>query len=1162
MKDVAQDRLGEKTMRSRKNKLGWMTAASACAIAAGAPVWADDTELLLVNPSSAMQPKPNILFILDTSGSMDSLEETAKPYDPSQTYNTGLCDPNKLYWTDVDVVPVCAGPGLDTQVIDKTAFKCEAASRRLNGIGNYSNTMVQWRSSTFAIGTIYWWQELAQGDETSWVECQNDSGEHGDGTAGDVYASAYAWFNSSASNAWVSDSTIELSWGSAPRNVEYTVYDGNWLNWKSNPQLVNLERLDIVRKVTTTVLNSIEDVNVGLMRFNDSDGGPIIHAVSDLNTNRSSIVSKVNALDHDGQTPLSEVLYEAALYWDGLAAEFGERINEYPTDPNALMSTTGPEIYRSPILDSCAKNYNVLLSDGKPNDNEEERTLVPTLPDFASLTGSASCVGSEDGDCLDEIGLYLKLHDTDPTKPEIQNVTTHTIGFASDIPILKDTAAKSGGRYFLADDVQSLTVALLEIVNDVTDKSLAFSAPAVSVNTFNRTQNLNDIYLSMFGVKNKVHWPGNLKKYTITNRVEVDAAGNPVLDANGNEIINPTITDQRMNDAVNSASGFFETNAQSFWSANVDGNDVVKGGAASRLPSPASRKLFTYNGTDLNLSSTGNAIVATNTRLAAADFGLTGTTGEPTRAQLIDWMRGVDIRDTDNDSNTTETRWASDAMGDPLHSQPASVVYGGTAASPDVVVFTATNDGYLHAIDGKTGDELWSFVPMELLPNMTRLFFDPDSKYKNYGLDGNIVPVVFDANKNGIIDGSNDFVRIIFGMRRGGSTYYALDVTNKNQPKMLWTASPTGLGQSWSTPVVAKIDAPGVSANKAVVVIGGGYDPTHDTNSHPVVDDSVGAAIIMLDLETGAELWRAAKNAGPGNRSIAGMNRAIPGEVRVIDMSGDGFADRMYAADLGGQILRFDIYNGVTGVDFVTGGVIAQLGAEGMTGTPTLQDTRRFYTAPDVSLFKSNILSNRFLAISIGSGYRAHPLDNINNDRFYSLRDDKVFTQLSQTEYNALPIIRENNLIDVTGKVRTVLTATEKGWMFTLPPNQKILSDSLTFDDSVFFVAFSPDINLSNACAAGAGTNFLYRVKVENGDPVVNNLDSLAPSAADAARQSTLQQIGIAPSPVIIFPSADTATCTGAACSPPPIGCVGVECFNPGFVNNPVRTLWTQDGVQ
>lgn len=1153
-------------MKIRTKKLAWMTAASFYAIAASAPVWADDTELLLINPSSIVQPKPNVMFILDTSGSMDSLEETAEPYDSTKTYTAGpgLCDPNKLYWTDVDVVPVCAGAGLDTQVIEKSAFKCEAATRRLKGIGNYSNTMVQWRSSSIAAGIIYWWQDLLPGDETGWVECQKDSSKHGDGTAGDVYATAYAWLSASA-NAWTSDPATELSWGSAPRNVEYTVYDGNWLNWKSNPVLVDLERLDIVRKVTTTVLNSIDDVNVGLMRFNDSDGGPVIHAVSDLNTNRTSIIAKVNALDHDGQTPLSEVLYESALYWDGLPAKFGQDVSEYPTDPAALMDPTGPgpEVYRSPILDSCAKNYNVLLSDGEPNNNDKAPALVAKLPDFALVTGNAACVGTADGDCLDEIGLYLKLHDTDATKPEVQNVTTHTIGFGSDIDILIDTAAKSGGRYFLADDVQTLTVALLEIVNDVTDKSLAFSAPAVSVNTFNRTQNLNDIYLTMFGVKNKVHWPGNLKKYTITNRVVVDAMGDPVLDANGNEIINPTITDKNVRDAVNPASGFFLGTAQSLWSANVDGNDVLKGGAASVLPTPASRKMVTYNGTDSNLSSANNAVVSTNMGLSDSDFGLTGTTGEPTKTQLIDWMRGVDIRDADNDTNITETRWQEDAMGDPLHAQPASIVYGGTAAAPDVVVYTATNDGFLHAIDGDTGAELWSFVPMELLPNMTRLFFDPDTKYKNYGLDGNVVPVVFDEDRNGIIDGTNDFVRIIFGMRRGGSTYYALDVTDKNNPKMLWTASPSGLGQSWSTPVVAKIDAPGVSANKAVVVIGGGYDTAHDSSAHPVVDDTVGASIIMLDLDTGAELWRAAKTvSGTGDRAIPGMNRAIPAEVRVIDLSGDGFADRMYAADLGGQILRFDIYNGVTGVDFVTGGVIAQLGAEGMSGTPTLQDTRRFYTAPDVSLFKSNVQSNRFLAISIGSGYRAHPLDNINNDRFYSLRDNKVFTQMTQTEYNAFPVIKESNLVDVQGKVRTALTAADKGWMFTLPPNQKVLSDSITFNDSIFFVAFSPDINLSNACAAGAGTNFLYQVKVSNGDPVVNNLDTLAASESDDARESTLQQIGIAPSPAILFPSADPATCSGAGCSPPPIGCVGVECFNPGFANNPVRTLWTQDGIQ
>jgi type IV pilus assembly protein PilY1 len=68
--------------------------------------------------------------------------------------------------------------------------------------------------------------------------------------------------------------------------------------------------------------------------------------------------------------------------------------------------------------------------------------------------------------------------------------------------------------------------------------------------------------------------------------------------------------------------------------------------------------------------------------------------------------------------------------------------------------------------------------------------------------------------------------------------------------------------------------------------------------------------------------------------------------------------------------------------------------------------------------------------------------------------------------------------------------------------------------------------------------------------------------AIDAERVTELEQGGIAPKPTFLFPSpADPANCEGEECAPPPIGCVGVECFDPGFPNNPVRTLWTQDGV-
>lgn len=1127
-------------MKIIKNRTTGTISSCALALLAGMPAIADDTELMLINPNPAQSPKPNVMFVLDTSGSMDTVEITADPYDSTLTY-AGACDTNRIYWTDVDVTPVC--DGTETQFVEKSAFQCDYASNQIAGIGTFTNTMVQYRSEGNASAK---WQYLKPGNSTDPVECQSDSGIHGDGTAGYVYAASGAGL----AYPWTDNPQSELSWGSAPRNLAYTFFDGNYLNWKASPVSVSMQRIDILKSVTKKVLSSVNNMNVGLMRFSGSTGGSVIKAMTDLDTNRASILATIDGLPANGQTPLAETMYENALYWLGARAHYADGGGQVPTDPLAKASSN-PTVYQQPSLDVCAKNYNVLITDGAPNGDLDGPTLVPTLPFFSTTLGRTACNGTGEGRCLDDISEYLANTDTNTVNTGVQTVTTHTIGFTINLPILRDTALASGGQYFLADDVETLTVALLQILANINDRSLSFSAPAVSVNTFNRTQNLNDLYMTMFGARNKVHWPGNLKKYRISNVTTV---------VNGTPVITPTITDMNGNAAVNPVTGFFYDTARSYWTAGgPDGNDVRLGGAANRLPIPTSRNLYTNNGASDTLSAASNAITPSNVAaFQLSDFGLTGAAGEPTLDQIIRWMRGEDIRDEDGNTATL----VRNAMGDPLHAAPAAVVYGGTAQNPDVTVYTATNDGYLHAFDGTTGDELWSFVPKDLLPNMTRLFFDPAAKYKHYGIDGNVVPVVKDENNNGIVDG-NDFVYIIFGKRRGGDNYMAIDVTNRNAPELLWDITLAGAGQSWSTPVVARMDinAGGLNADKAVVVIGGGYDTVHDTRAHPSAPDAAGAGLHILDLVSGATLWRAGPTGSGANLELAKMTRALPNETRVIDTSGDGFADRMYASDLGGQIWRFDIAKGATPAQLVAGGVIARLGAEGLA-SPTDADTRRFYNAPDVSLFTDNIQDRRFIAISIGSGYREHPFDLSATDRFYSIRDKNIFKQLSQTEYDNYSITTEANLVEVAGQKQVTIQPTDHGWKFTLPPNEKILADSLTFDDSVLFVSFTPDSASAQTCNVGQGANFLYRVSVINGDPIVNNLDALDPNDADDARREQLAQGGIAPTPAILFPSSDDPDCTGAACSPPPIGCVGVECFDPGFVNNPVRTLWTQDGIE
>ena len=1117
-------------MNTQKRHTTWTCAGILLALTAGSPAVADDTELLLRPPPAAGNDTPNILFILDTSGSMNTDELTIVPYDFTQPYG-GVCDSDRIYWSEVNAPPDCA---TTENYIDKDNFFCQAAIDQINGIGSFVGTMVQYRDGgkDGNSGGPKRWQYIAPGYNSEPVDCEGDSGIHGDGRP------TFLWLSNGTNLVdWYTDNPVnELPWGSAPRNLGYATYDGNYLNWQTSPVNANISRMEIVKAVVAAVLTVIDNVNVGIMRFNQQEGGPIIQAMTDLDANRAAVLAKIDSLSAGGYTPLAETLYEAALYWRGMDAHWGELINDHTTDPAALDSS-GPENYKQPPTNSCSKNYNILLTDGNPVRDDKAPGLAPTLPNYAAALGRANCDGAGQGRCLDDISEYLFNEDIDTVLDGEQFVTTHTIGFSIDLDILRTTAERSEGIYFLADDVESLAFALLDIVAEINERNLSFAAPAVSVNAFNRTQNLNDLYLTVFSPKTKMHWPGNIKKYRVDN--------GQIVDANGLGAVNP-------------ATGFFDDAAQSFWTVGgPDGNSVSKGGAANKLPAPASRKLYTNAGFDNDLTVGSNVLSPANS--GAFDrtlFGLTGSPGEPTVDEMIRWMRGEDIQDEDNDSATT----VRNAMGDPLHSQPAAVVYGGNVAAPDVVVYAATNDGYLHALDGTTGVELWSFVPYEMLSGMVRLFYNPNNKFKNYGIDGHVVPIVVDRDNNGIIDGT-DFVYILFGLRRGGDNYYALDVTNKNSPKLLWQVQLTDGGQSWSTPVVARVDinTAGLNADKAVVVIGGGYDSVQDGSIFTPAPDSAGAGIHMLDLVSGAELWRAGTD-NAADLQLASMTRSIPTQVRVIDMTGDGLADRMYASDMGGQLLRFDISNGQAPSNLVAGGVIAQLGAEGLVA-PTDADNRRFYNSPDVSIFTDRNQNRRFISLSIGSGYRAHPLYTGNTDRFYSVRDPNVFNKLTQANYDNYNLVTDADLVEVSGQVRTIVDPAKRGWKFTLPANQMVLSDSVTFDDSVFFIGFSPEANLADICQPSQGKNFLYQVSVENGDPVVNNLDTLDPADADAERVSELAQGGIAPTPTFLFPSPD-ANCAGSDCSPPPLGCIGVECFDPGFDNYPVRTLWTQDGIE
>jgi type IV pilus assembly protein PilY1 len=390
-----------------------------------------------------------------------------------------------------------------------------------------------------------------------------------------------------------------------------------------------------------------------------------------------------------------------------------------------------------------------------------------------------------------------------------------------------------------------------------------------------------------------------------------------------------------------------------------------------------------------------------------------------------------------------------------------------------------------------------------------------------------------------------------------------------------------GVGETWSAPSVARVNVnrtwPSSNPDKMVLVFGGGYDVSQDTISY--VADDEGNRIFMVDALTGSLIWRAGPTSDSGAQlQLAKMTNSIPADVRVIDLTGDGFADRMYAADLGGRVWRFDIKNGETPANLALGGVFASLGTGDLatkTGAAADAANRRFFYAPDVALMKSG--TTNWINVAIGSGHRELPItDQTAVNRFYSLRDYNIFSQVTNSQYKATcgstetspchQIITDDDsrLVDVTTDLNPTIPSGGVGWRMNLQDlGEKALAESRTFQNKIYFTTYSPQQRSFNPefCVATVGLNRLYVVDAATGDPVTN-FDVSTPGATTASdRSKELAQGSIAPEAIFVFPTPDADPNNPNPPAVPPICLVGLESCGTGLLNPPVRTYWQQRGT-
>jgi len=273
---------------------------------------------------------------------------------------------------------------------------------------------------------------------------------------------------------------------------------------------------------------------------------------------------------------------------------------------------------------------------------------------------------------------------------------------------------------------------------------------------------------------------------------------------------------------------------------------------------------------------------------------------------------------------------------------PAYVAYSNAQAHRQQILLVGANDGMLHAFnagndhigddpetpaveastshyyDLGTGEEMWAFVPPDLLPKLQKymlglrheIFVDGTPMVRDIWVDGS-GSTSADHQKQ-----SDEFHSVvIFGERTGGRQWTALDITDPANPAFLWTWPLPGTtddlnaGQSWndhapSPPPIGPvaIDDPqgpftaGASSTKAseryIVAVGGGFDPYYVR----------GRGIFMLDAWTGQQVFRFAAINSSGASDPRGAIFPVASTIGLLDSNNDGLFDTAVVGDTIGQV--------------------------------------------------------------------------------------------------------------------------------------------------------------------------------------------------------------------------------------------------------------------
>ncbi|WP_180126907.1 MULTISPECIES: PilC/PilY family type IV pilus protein [unclassified Acinetobacter] len=659
-----------------------------------------------------------------------------------------------------------------------------------------------------------------------------------------------------------------------------------------------------------------------------------------------------------------------------------------------------------------------------------------------------------------------------------------------------------------ADIVESVNDFISNLSKDI--PSVTTGSPTIPRDALNPAELQNNAYYQSFQPTPNTNyqlWTGNLKKYLVGDDGKLKGkTGGDVFKTDGG-IKEPTYD----------ANGNITSAVYDYWAKSVntavensDENTVgskkfaARGGAWSQMllganvQNNAERKLLT------NRKAVGNTFGGAGSLRQVQLTDVTDSTykNDPNRGYLLTLLGyNLDVANPPTTIDALKAQSSLRQMGAVMHSYPVLVTNKGkleynktkkvmeSTGREDYVLF-GTTQGLLHVVDADTGVEKFAFVPNEMVENqkdafrlssvtnggMQKLYYGIDgpwSLYTQYVVDSSGSLVVGNGRTT-----SQKGMQIAYGgLRMGGRSYYALDLSNINSPELKFHIDPATqkvysgsksttfsqlqyMGQSWSKPSIGWVNWGG--ERKRVMLVGGGYDAGGDDGDartggvkglyagyesdtyNPT--KSKGAGVYMFDADNGDLLWWASDNvattsAANTNTGVIAtkhtdLKYSVVSEIRTVDRDGDDLIDHIYFGDLGGQLFRVDFDN-------------KQKLKGAVPKTPvkllTLNDgakSPRFYDMPGFSLYNQN--GETFAVISQGSGNRSTPMKDFSSteagydyDAIYNVYDKDVARRdlFNRTTNLYTENLQKSNLGEITEANRfanstLVAPYSEKGGWF------------------------------------------------------------------------------------------------------------------------------------